>query len=252
MSRDVERLSKSNTDGVSQDERLYVWRMIRYLRKWRVPADRKCRAAVSARIAFAVLGLIIALPSTLAEEAAKAPAVPAIKGIENLLYLTIKADPASPLLTQANGESVPASQLVSAKFTVHVRISAHSQETNFFGVVPAIVPEFDLRKGSKAQLIWRDGRCHHERGLPKVTVTGVDGLVSGGQEIHSVIARWRQLGLFLPRDEVQASRRMDGGTDSIGSFIATLTETKQTRLLLDLKSYILPCDLAVTTQRPAK
>jgi hypothetical protein len=57
------------------------------------------------------------------------------------------------------------------------------------------------------------------------------------------------LGLFLPRDEVLVSKRLDNGTAKIGSYLATRTETKQSRLLLDLKLYILPCNLAVAAQR---
>jgi hypothetical protein len=168
------------------------------------------------------------------------------RGIENVLYLTVRVDPSSPLLTQ-NG-----TRPMTATMDVFLRISAHSKETNFFGIVKAAVPDFDLAKSSPEREVWRDGTCHHERGFPKITVTGVDGMVAGGQEIHSIAARWRQLGLFLPRDEVLASRRMDGGTDTIGPYIATRTETKQSRLLLDLKLYILPCELAVVPQRGGK
>jgi hypothetical protein len=183
-----------------------------------------------------------------ADEGPKTAAVK-VKGIEHVLYLAVRPDPASPLLRQAYGQPIPAGHPITAKFVVSVRISAHSQETNFFGTVPATVAEFDLAKGSKDQPIWRDGKCHHERGYPKISVTGVEGLVTSGQEKHSVAARWRVLGLFLPRDEVLASKRIDNGTDNIGSYIATRTETKQSRLFLDLKLYILQCDLAVTPQR---
>ena len=173
-----------------------------------------------------IFGFVIAAAAgrAMAEEAAKMPA-PNPQGVEHVLYLTIKADPASPLLAQANGQPTP------AKFLVTVRISAHSVETNFFGFVPVTVPEFDLTKGLNDQLIWRDGKCHHERGYPKITVTGVDGLVTSGQDKHLVAARWRQLGLFLPRDEVLASKRLDNGSDKVGSYLATRTETKQSRLL---------------------
>ena len=122
-------------------------------------------------------------------------------------------------------------------------ISAHSQEANFFGVVPANVPEFDLAKGSQSREIWRDGKCHHERGYPKITVTGIDGLMASRQDRRPVVARARKLGLFLPNDEVLASRRIGNGTDDIGSYVETRTETKKTRFVVGLKLYILPCNL---------
>ena len=190
---------------------------------------------------LAVFGAVVALSScAIAEESTGALAANT-RGIEHVLYLAVKSDPTSPLLTQANSQH-------TAKFLVSVRISAHSQEANFFGVLPAAVPEFDLTKGSSDKEIWRDGKCHHERGFPKITVTAVDGLVTSGKEQHTVAARWRTLGLILPRDEVLASKKLDNGADKIGSYIATRTETKQSRLFLDLKLYILPCDLTVAAQ----
>jgi hypothetical protein len=69
-----------------------------------------------------------------------------------------------------------------------------------------------------------------------------------GNKRTSVDARWRQLGLFVPRDEVMPSKKLDNGADKIGSYIATRTETKQSRLFVDLKLYILPCDLTVAAQ----
>lgn len=196
--------------------------------------------------------LAIIMPNWAGADEASKTAAANVKGIEHVLYLAVRPDPASPLLRQANGQPISAGQPVTAKFVVSVRISAHSQETNFFGTVPATVAEFDLAKGSKDQPIWRDGKCHHERGFPKISVTGVEGLVTSGQEKHSIAARWRVLGLFLPRDEVLASKRMNSGADNIGSYIATRTETKQSRLLFDLKLYILQCDLAIAPQRGAQ
>ena len=122
------------------------------------------------------------------------------RGIEHVLYLAVRSDPTSQLLTQAGGEAV------TAKLGVKLRISAHSQEANFFGIVPAAVSEFDLGKGSPDQEVWRDGKCHHERGFPKISVTAVDGSIKNGRRQIPVDARWRQLGLFVPQDEVQHQR----------------------------------------------
>jgi hypothetical protein len=175
---------------------------------------------------------------------ATGPLGPAKRGIEHVLYLSVKSDPASPLLTEANGKDV------SAKVIVTMRISAHSQETSFFGLVPAYVSEFDLAKGSKDQIVWRDGKCHRERGIPKISVTKVEGQATSGQQKHAISARWRIIGMFLPRDEVTTSRRMgETSTDNIGSYFTMRTETKQSRLLVDLKLYTLHCDLTVATQR---
>ncbi len=197
----------------------------------------------SLNLILAAFSAVLALPTCVAADDSTGTVVANARGIEHVLYLAVRSDPASQLLTQAGGEAV------SAKLSVKLRISAHSREANFFGIVPATVSEFDLGKGSADQEVWRDGKCHHERGYPKITVTGVDGSVkSRGQQIP-IDARWRQLGLFVPQDEVQISRRMDNGTDKVGFYLATRTETKKSRLFVDLKLYILPCDLTVSSLR---
>ena len=40
-----------------------------------------------------------------------------------------------------------------------------------------------------------------------------------------------------------AAKRLASGSDDVGQFIATRTETKQSRLFVDLKLYILPCTI---------
>ena len=205
---------------------------------------RKPSTWPSLHLILGACGAIFASAMTcMAAEDSTGTVVANARGIEHVLYLAVRSDPASQLLTQAGGEAV------TAKLGVKLRISAHSQEANFFGIVPATVSEFDLGKGSPDQEVWRDGKCHHERGFPKISVTAVDGSIKNGRRQIPVDARWRQLGLFVPQDEVQASKRMDNGTDKVGYYLATRTETKQSRLFVDLKLYILPCDLTVSARR---
>jgi len=161
------------------------------------------------------------------------------QGIRHALYVTVKSDPASaflPLDTDAP---------YTATLGVKTRISAHSQETNFSGDVLTEVADFDPIRGSKEQEVWKDAKCHHERGFPKITVIEVDGLIKNGQRTIQIDARFRQIGLRLPADEVMPSRRIATGTDDFGLFVETRTETKQSRLVADLKLYILPCDLTI-------
>src|SRR5450759_4102901 len=60
-----------------------------------------------------------------------------------------------------------------------------------------------------------------------------------------IAARFRWLGRLLPGDEVMAGKRLASGSDDVVPFIATRTETKQSRLFVDLKLYILPCTITV-------
>lgn len=163
-------------------------------------------------------------------------------GVRHTLYLAAKIDPKSPILEQ------PLSDGLTASLTLQVRISAHFQETDFYGVIPVTLSDFDPVKGSDVREIWKDARCHHPRGLPKVTLIAVDGSATNGQNKVPIVARYRRIGRLLPEDEVTASRRLSTGTDTVGPFIATRTETRQSRLLVDMKLYSLPCDLAVGAQ----
>jgi hypothetical protein len=186
----------------------------------------------SALAAFGAIAIGAALGCTVDKLSAEP-----VRGVQHVLYLAVGSNPGSQQgQREGDGE-------VKSRLTVSVRISAHSQETNFFGVVHANIPEFDLAKGSKFLEIWRDQRCHHERGFPKITVTNIDGLVKSGQWTDPVAARTRILGLLLPSDEVLASRRVGDGADNLGPYIETQTETKKSRLSVDLKLYILRCDL---------
>lgn len=158
-------------------------------------------------------------------------------GIRHILYVTIKSDPDSRVLQQSSDEPI------TATLTIKTRISAHSQETNFYGDVPATVSDFDPIKGSREQEVWKDAQCHHERGYPKISVINVDGSITNAHKSSPIAARFRWLGRLLPGDEVMAAKRLASGSDDVGQFIATRTETKQSRLFVDLKLYILPCTI---------
>jgi hypothetical protein len=151
--------------------------------------------------------------------------------------MAVRAEPDSPLL---KGDS---SEQRTATLTVTMRVSAHSREANFFGKVPTIVSGFDLSKGSKEQKVWEDAACHHERGLPKFTVTDVSGAVSSGDSKVAIFARQRILGMLLPGDEVTQSRRIGDGTDDISPFILTRTDTRQSRISVEVRLRTRTCDL---------
>ncbi len=175
------------------------------------------RILLSLKVILALFGaLIVAVPNCVtAQETPSTPSV-TTRGIRHILYLTVKSDdPDLRFLQRGSGESH------TATLTVKIRISDHSQETNFYGDVPATVSDFDPIKGSREQEVWQHTECHHERGFPKITVISVDGQITNGQQKLTTAARYRRFGLLLPRDEVMAAKRLVGGTDDHGSFVAT-------------------------------
>ena len=189
---------------------------------------------------FLVLSAALIVAASNSAVAQETRDITSTHGIRHVLDISIKSDPNSTFLKQSSDETY------TATLTVKVRISAHSQETNFYGDVPVTVSDFDPIKGSREQEVWRDAKCHHERGFPKITVINVEGSVANGKNMIPIAARYRWLGLLLPGDEVMASKRLDGGTDKIGPYTATRTETRKSRLFVDLKLHILPCDLTAS------
>ena len=98
-------------------------------------------------------------------------------GVINVLYVTIKSDADLGVVKPSSTDAR------SATLTVKVRLSAHSRETNFYGDVPATISNFDPIKGSHAQEVWKDAKCHHERGgFPKMTLLSVDGFIMDGDK----------------------------------------------------------------------
>ena len=164
-----------------------------------------------------------------------------ISGVRDILYVAIKSDADLSVPKQNSNDAR------SATLTVKIRLSAHSKETNFFGDVPATISNFDPTKGSREQEVWKDATCHHERGgFPKMTVISVDGFIMDGEEKRPIAARYRWMGMLLPGDEVMPAKPLIRGADDIGPFIATHTETKRSRLAVDLKLYMLPCTLSAS------
>jgi hypothetical protein len=161
-----------------------------------------------------------------------------IRFVNHQIYGSIKADWTS--YAKQTGDDLR-DDAIKAKVTTRILISDNSQESRFSREVTASFADFALKDGSTEQLIWQDARCHHERGIPKLTLTAIDGLITDGPMQHVITARTRHIGLSLPSDEITPGRRLFGGTDKIGPFTVTRVETKRSRLFLVLKMYTLAC-----------
>lgn len=155
-------------------------------------------------------------------------------GIRFQITASIKADPAYTKQYDA----------AKASLTAKVRISAHATESQFFGVVVLNAADFSVEDGSPEQVIWRDARCHQRRGLPKETVTGIDGVIITKESKISIHALLRRLGLRLPLDEITQGTRLPRGINKDGALISYRSESKLSHLFVDVKIYAFDCDLA--------
>lgn len=158
-------------------------------------------------------------------------------GVRFQLTTSIKADPTSQYALQNYDHG-------QASLAIKIRISAHARESRFFGEVTARVSDFSPINGAPEQVIWQDARCHQRRGLPKATVTAIDGSITREKVQIRVHARPRQMGLLLPLDEITPGTRLADGADQKGSFIAYRSQSKLSHLFVDVKIYAFDCDLA--------
>jgi hypothetical protein len=198
--------------------------------------------------------LIPAVPTSAAAQGATSNASSSMRGVKHELYLSLKSDDAELQTSdsaaskdQASADQAPKGRAsketpkTTLKFIV--RLSDHSLETSFFGDVPVSIANFDLAKGSPERLIWQDERCHHVRGFPRMLLIAVDGVIAHGSDMQAVEARPRHIGLPIPWDEIMMASGLQFRADDRGPFIETRTQTKESRLSVILKMYMLPCDV---------
>lgn len=157
-------------------------------------------------------------------------------GIRFEIKASIKALPGSPHLKQEDDKN-------RASLEVKLRISAHATESRFFGTKSVTFSDFKLAEGSEEKVFLQEGRCHQRRGLPKVTVTAIDGSIQTDKGRVDIAARPRQLGRVLPPDEISAGSRQPGGTDKNGPFVGYASQTSVSRLSVNVKIYTIDCPL---------
>jgi len=125
---------------------------------------------------------------------------------------------------------------------ISVRISDHAPDSDFFGIVTADFMSSDMRAPEIEKTIWQAGKCHRERGWPKITVTGIEGTVSDGQARTSIAAIPRHIGKLMPADEIVVTKRLPRANGNFDGF-EIRAETKATRLMLDLRLTAVGCKL---------
>jgi hypothetical protein len=157
-------------------------------------------------------------------------------GIRFQINASIKAAPGSPHVKSEDDET-------KVSLEVQLRISAHAMESRFFGIKAESFSGFRLAKGSEEKVFMEESRCHQRRGLPKVTVTAIDGSIQTDNGRVAIAARPRQLGRLLPPDEISAGVRHPSGFDKGGPFIVYTSQTNTSRLAVNVKIYTIDCPL---------
>ncbi|WP_439358123.1 hypothetical protein [Bradyrhizobium sp. DASA03007] len=161
-------------------------------------------------------------------------------GVRHRIDVIVSAEPDAPILSRLRGEK--------GELSFTVRLSANSKESRFFGMLHPSFPEIVVPDGSGKPLVqqtklWEEDVCHQRRGLPKVTVTRLEGRFGEGEGRIEISAINRHIGLLVPPDELTPGIKLEPGSDSFGLFYAFRAQTRNSRLNVDLKIYPIDCFL---------
>lgn len=160
-----------------------------------------------------------------------------VKGVRHEIAASLSFE-ANSMYEPANGEPF------QADLRVEVRISDHAPDADFFGVMVGDFALSGTNRSAPEQIIWQDRKCHRDRGLPKVSITGIDGSVTLGEKRQEISAELRRVGKRLSRDEIVV-RTVSGEAmaETARSSLAMRAVTKGSRILVDLKVRALECRL---------
>jgi len=157
------------------------------------------------------------------------------RGVMHVLKASLALADKSPLLTEPT--SKPEMDL-----RISVRISDHAPGSDFFGIVTVDFTGSDLTPPGIQKTVWQAGKCHQDRGWPKVTVIGIEGTVSDGAAKTSIAAIPRHIGKLIPADEIVVTKQLPRANGNFDGF-EIRAETKATRLMLDLRLRAVGCKL---------
>ena len=136
------------------------------------------------------------------------------------------------LIVKGDAEKAPKHYQIGTDLRLTVRISDHALDSDFFGSVVTTFRGLGSRQGPRT--IWKDGKCHHYRGFPKVTVTRIEGTLSHDNRTTEITAAKRQIGMPLPKDEIVVTRRLTQPSTGILE-LATKAVTTESHLVFDLR-----------------
>lgn len=188
------------------------------------------------RLAAPLLWLILILSTSSGVDpaaAAQPRGVDRGAGVKFRLVASAGFDPAS--------RQAARSENALASVSVVFRISAHAIGESFYGRVAHTFTGLSPKQASREVTVWEERSCHQKRGLPKISVVAIGGLILDGSAQTSVSARSRQLGTRLPEDEIVSGLTQLNGVDEIGRFFAYRAATRRSGLVVDQKIYALDC-----------
>jgi hypothetical protein len=160
-------------------------------------------------------------------------------GVRHRIDATVRIDPASPLTAGP--------EAAKGWLSFSVRLSANSRETRYFGTLTPGFADLTVSPASDRLVaqtkIWEEMACHQKRGIPKVTVTLVEGAFEKDAKKVAIFSAVRQIGRPVPSDELTPGIKLPAGADEVGAYYAFRAKSRETGFNIDLKIYSFDCNL---------
>src|SRR5262249_27578646 len=153
------------------------------------------------------------------------PAASEATGIRHVLKASLSVDPSSPYAKPQHGP-------MQADLHATIQISDHAPGLNFFGLAIALFAYRDPGAPQAEQTVWEARRCHRDRGLPKISVLRIDGIVADGDVKTTIAAAARHIGKLMPADEITVSKPLFRAPGSPPGDIAIQARTKISRWIV--------------------
>ncbi len=164
----------------------------------------------------------------------KATAAP--DGVRHEIRAALRFDPDSPY-TKSDGKDF------KAELSATIQISDHAPDADFFGVEVADFSLVAPGDTEPAQLVWADRKCHHDRGLPKVTIVKITGTITADGSSSAISAAPRRLGRRLSDDEITVRKEFSYFQKGTTDVLAIRATTKASGLVMDIDLTATPCRL---------
>lgn len=132
---------------------------------------------------------------------------------------------------------------LALKLWLKVRVSDHSQEADFFGIVAAEFSAADHATPAVEKPVWQAARCHQDRGFPRIKVMGIEGFLLRGAAREDIAALPRRIGKVVPSDEIMVVKRPSQRSGGQPGDIVFQAQTQRSLLVFELRLRSTRCEL---------
>jgi len=133
------------------------------------------------------------------------------------------------------GLDEPGRGSVHGSLMLDMRVSSHTQQTDYSKTLTVVFQDVDLVKGALWQKVWEETACHERRGYPRFWLDALRGSVTRDNQKSDVDAVPRHLGKLLPKDELKIGQQVSSSGDDGRRERIYRSKTLASHLRVDVK-----------------